>query len=109
MGRSGFPDGGAIGRNSNLGHLSEKWADLRKRIKESPARPPLSAQDSPNPRSKRFLTALDIADIVQQYEVGQTTPQIGNRYNISKSRVAMVLRENKRHDPPPRSHCRTGQ
>ena len=33
-------------------------------------------------------------DIVQRYEVGQTTQQIGNQYNIPKSRVAMVLREN---------------
>ena len=83
----------AIGRNSNLGHLCKKWAELRKHINESPARPPLSHQDGPKPRSKRFLTALDITDIVKRYEVGQTTQQIGNHYGISKTRVATILRE----------------
>ena len=83
----------AIGRNSNLGHLCKRWAELRKRISESPVRSALSHQDVPKPRSKRFLTALDVTDIVQRYEVGQTTQQIGNHFNISKSRVAMVLRE----------------
>ena len=83
----------AIGRTSNLGHLCRKWAELRKRISDSPARPPLSAQGVRKPRSKRFLTAQDIADIVQRYEAGETTQQIGNRYGISKTRVANILRE----------------
>jgi hypothetical protein len=83
----------AIGKNSNLGHLCKKWTDLRKRINESPARPPLSRQDGPKPRSKRFLTAQDITDIVRRYEAGETTQQIGNRYGIFKTRVATVLRE----------------
>ncbi|MGB5151959.1 MAG: hypothetical protein WBN99_18975 [Mycobacterium sp.] len=83
----------AIGRSSNLGHLCQKWADLRKRISESPARPPLSAQDGPRPRSKRFLSAKDVIDIVHRYQLGDTTQGIGNRYGISKTRVADVLCE----------------
>lgn len=83
----------AIGRNSNLGHLCKKWGDLRKRINESPPRPPQSSPDDPKPRSKRFLTFQDITDIVQQYDAGHTTQQIGTRYGISKTRVATILRE----------------
>jgi hypothetical protein len=83
----------AIGRNSNLRHLCEKWTDLRKRINESPGRRPLPHQDGPKPRSKRFLTTKDIADIVRRYEGGETTQRVGNRYGISKTRVATVLRE----------------
>jgi len=30
---------------------------------------------------------------VQRYEAGETTQQIGNRYGISKTRVANILRE----------------
>lgn len=44
-------------------------------------------------RTKRFLSADDIDDIPQNYESGDTTEQIGNRYSISKTRVATVLRE----------------
>ena len=83
----------AIGRTSNLGHLCKKWADLRERINTSSPRPPLSHQDGPKPRSKRFLTAQDITDIVHRYEAGETTHKIGNRYGISKSRVAAISRE----------------
>jgi Mor family transcriptional regulator len=83
----------AIGRNSNLGHLCKKWADLRKRLNESPAQPPLSHQDVPKPRSKRFLTAQDATEIVQRYEAGETTQQVGNHYGISKTRVATILRK----------------
>jgi hypothetical protein len=83
----------AIGRNSNLGHLRKRWAELRKRINESPSRPLLSRQDGRKPRSKRLLTAQDIADIVRRYGAGETTQQIGNRYGISKTRVAKVLCE----------------
>jgi len=83
----------AIGRNSNLGHLCKKWAELRKRINESPAQPPLSRRDAPKPRSKRFLTAEDVTDIVDRYESGETTQEIGKRYGISKTRVADVLCE----------------
>ena len=83
----------AIGTYSNTGHLCKKFADLRKRINESPSRSPWLRQDGPKPRSKRFLTAEDVADIVQQYEAGETTQQTGNRYGISKTRVATVLRE----------------
>jgi hypothetical protein len=83
----------AIGRNSNLGHLCKHWTELRKRITEAPARSPRTAQDGPNPRSKRFLTAEDVVDIVHRYQVGETTQGIGNRYGISKTRVADVLRE----------------
>jgi hypothetical protein len=46
-----------------------------------------------NPRSKRFLTTEDVADIVRRYEVCETTQQVGERYGISKTRVANVLRE----------------
>jgi hypothetical protein len=83
----------AIGRNSNLAHLSNKWRDLREHIKASSPRPPLSHEDSLKPRSKRFLTADDLADIVAQYEAGETTQQIAARYEISKTRVATILRE----------------
>jgi lambda repressor-like predicted transcriptional regulator len=83
----------AIGRNSNLAHLSNRWSDLRERIAESLPRPPLLYQDKPKIRSKRFLTATDIADIIAHYQAGQTTQQVGTRHGISKTRVATVLRE----------------
>jgi hypothetical protein len=82
-----------IGRNSNLGHLCKKWAELRKRSGESAPRPPVSAQDRRKPRSKRFLTAEDVTDIVHRYETGETTQQVGTGYGISKTRVATVLRD----------------
>jgi hypothetical protein len=63
---------------------------LRKLVNEEPRRSPSCA--SP-PRSKRFLTAQDVADLVQRYEGGETIQQIGNHYGISKTRVATVLRE----------------
>jgi hypothetical protein len=59
---------------------------------ESQARPP-SAQDASKPRSKRFLTTENVADIVARYEAGETTQQLGTRYGISKTRVGNVLRE----------------
>jgi hypothetical protein len=80
----------AIGRNSNLAHLSNKWADLHKRISESPRRP--AAGDTPL-RSKRFLKPADIDDIVHRYDARETTEQIGARYGILKTRIARVLRE----------------
>jgi uncharacterized protein (DUF433 family) len=83
----------AIGRTSNLAHLSNKWSDLRERIAESVVRPPLWYQDKPKTRSKRFLTPEDTADIVTRYQAGETTQQIGTHYGISKTRVATVLRE----------------
>jgi hypothetical protein len=83
----------AIGTYSNRGHLCKKYADLRRCIDESPTRSPLLRQVGPQPRSKRFLTAKDIADVVQKYGTGETTQQIGSRYGISKTRVAAVLRE----------------
>jgi DNA invertase Pin-like site-specific DNA recombinase len=79
-----------IGRNSNLGHLCKKWADLRKCVQESP---PRARPSSPPPRSKRFLSENDIADIITSYHAGATTKQLANRYGISKTRVATVLRE----------------
>jgi hypothetical protein len=83
----------AIGRNSNLGHLCKNWADLRKRISESPPRSPLSRRNKPKPRLKRFLNAQDLTDIAARYESGETTQQVGTRYCISKSRVTNILRE----------------
>ena len=80
-----------IGRNSNLGHLCKKWAGLRKSIEESAARPPQPRQSGPKPRSKRFLTADAVTDIVRRYEGGETTQQVGKRYGISKTRVASIL------------------
>jgi transcriptional regulator of aromatic amino acid metabolism len=53
----------------------------------------LSLQDVRKPRSKRFLSADDIADIVCCYDTNETTQQVGVRYGISKTRVAAVLRE----------------
>ncbi len=83
----------AIGTYSNRGHLCKKMAELRNRINETPVRPPLLHQNDSKPRSKRFLTAKDITDIARRYEAGDITQQIGNRYGISKTRVANVLRE----------------
>jgi hypothetical protein len=80
----------AIGRNSNLGHHRKKWADLRRRILNSPPRP---ASGGTPPRSKRILGATDVDDIVKNYDSGETTQQIGAHFGISKSRVATVLRE----------------
>jgi hypothetical protein len=82
-----------IGRNSNLGHLCKKWAELRERINASSPRPPLLHQERSETRSKRFLTAQDVTDIAARYQAGETTDQIGSRYGISKTRVATVLRE----------------
>jgi hypothetical protein len=45
----------------------------RKRIHGSPMRPRLLRNQGPPPRSKRFLTACDVAEIVQKYESGNTT------------------------------------
>ena len=56
-------------------------------------RPRLLRNQGPPPRLKRFLTACDVAEIVQKYESGNTTQEIGARYGISKTRVATVLRE----------------
>ncbi|WP_297730922.1 hypothetical protein [Mycobacterium sp.] len=70
--------------------LREKYADLRKLIQESAPRPPLLR---PSHRSKRFLSATDVADIAKKYESGNTTQQIAANYGISKTRVASVLRE----------------
>lgn len=83
----------AIGTYSNKGHVREKFADLRKRVNESPSRPPLLRHDGSSSRSKRFLTADDVANIVQKYESGDTTQQIGTCCGVSKTRVATVLRE----------------
>lgn len=78
----------AIGRNSNLGHLCKRWAALRERINELPARPPSSPDDSLKPRLKRSLAAEDITDIVRHYEAGETTQQIGVYYGISKKQIS---------------------
>jgi hypothetical protein len=56
-------------------------------------RSPLSGENGPKPRSKRFLTVDDIAHIVHRYEAGETTQQVGTHYGISKTRVATILRE----------------
>lgn len=83
----------AIGRNSNLAHLSNKWHDLRRRIDESlPHQAPLYQEPS-KIRSKRFLTITDTADIAARYQAGETTQQIATRHGISKTRVATILRE----------------
>ncbi|MCV7152275.1 helix-turn-helix domain-containing protein [Mycobacterium pyrenivorans] len=39
------------------------------------------------------MTSEDVVDIVHRYQVGETTQGIGNRYGISKTRVADVLCE----------------
>jgi hypothetical protein len=62
--------------------LSRKWSELREHIDASSPRPPLSAQDHRKPRSKRFLTTQDIADIKHRYEAAQTTQQIATHYGI---------------------------
>ncbi|SIF91902.1 Uncharacterised protein [Mycobacteroides abscessus subsp. abscessus] len=80
----------AIGTYSNLAHLTEKYAELRKRVQRLR---PQTRQNTPMPRSRRFLSTDDVADIVHLYGVGETTKQIGNRYGVSKARVAAVLRE----------------
>lgn len=80
----------AMGTYSNLAHLTEKYAELRKRVQRSTPRP---QRDTPTPRSRRFLSTDDVADITHLYEAGGTTKQIGDRFGISKARVAAVLRE----------------
>ena len=80
----------AIGRNSNLADVSNRWFDLCKQVSESPQRPPSSGTP---PRSKRFLVPTDIDDIVHRYDAGETTEQIGANYGMSKTRVTRVLRE----------------
>ena len=82
----------AIGAYSNTGHLCKKWADLCKSIIEMPPRSPLSRQDDPKPRSKRFLTPNDLVDIATRYKAGATTNAIASHYGVSKTRVATVLR-----------------
>jgi hypothetical protein len=64
-----------------------------RRISGLPSRPPILRHDGPPPRSKRLLTAQDLTDIMHRYEAGETTQQIGERFSISKTRVASVLRE----------------
>jgi hypothetical protein len=83
----------AIGTYSNTGHLCKKFADLRIRINDSPARSPLSHHGGPSPRSKRLLTTTDIDEIGRRYEAGETTQRIGARYGISKTRAATVVRK----------------
>jgi hypothetical protein len=73
--------------------MSNKWHDLRERINACSPRPPLVYHDKPKPRSKRFLTAQDVADIAARYQAGETMQLVGSRYGISKTRVATVLRE----------------
>jgi len=73
--------------------MSRKWLDLQERIAASSPRPYLSGQDARKPHSKRFLRPQDVADIVNHYQVGETTQQVATRYSISKTRVATVLRE----------------
>ena len=69
------------------------WHDLRERIASSPRRSSQTDPDTPPPRSRRFLTAKDTAEIVQAYEASQSTQRIGSRYGMSKTRVATILRE----------------
>lgn len=73
--------------------MSRKWRDLQKRIATTPHRPRHSDGEASPPRSKRFLTAQDIDDIVRTYRAGETTQRIGSQYGISKTRVATLLRE----------------
>jgi DNA-binding CsgD family transcriptional regulator len=80
----------AIGAYSNKVSLSKYYAELRKRIQEAPPRPRPSG---PPPRSKRFIRTDDLTDIITEYEAGATTKHIANRYGISKTRVATLLRE----------------
>lgn len=83
----------AIRRNSKLAHRSRRWHDLHERIRSSPYRSLQSDPDTSPPRSRRFLTPDDIAEIVRVYEAGQSTQHIGSRYGMSKTRVATILRE----------------
>jgi hypothetical protein len=90
--QSGFPRVEAIRTYSNPGSVREKWADLRKRLREAPIRPPLSRDDSLPPRSKRLLGADDIADITARYDSGASTKKIADHYRVSRSRVSDLLR-----------------
>ena len=58
------------------------WDDLRKRVNESPTRRPLPHHDDPKRRTKCFLTTDDVTDILQRYEAGETTQQVGTRYGV---------------------------
>ena len=83
----------AIGRNSNLAHLSKTLPDLRERINRSTPRLPPLYQDESKTRSKRHLSTQDIIDITVRYRAGETTHQIATGLGISKTRVATILRE----------------
>ena len=73
--------------------MSKKWHDLQERIATSPSRSEPPRRDDQKPRSKRFLTPDDTAIIVERYETGNTTADIGRHYGMSKTRVATILRE----------------
>lgn len=83
----------AIRSNSKLEQTSRKWHELQERIRSSPHRSPQTDPDNTSPRSRRFLTATDTAEIVQAYEACHSTQRIGSRYGMSKARVATILRE----------------
>lgn len=80
----------AIGTYSNHAYLAKNYNELRKRVQESVPRINTSV---PLPRSRRFLSTDDVTEVTHRYEAGETTQQIGNRFGISKARVAAVLRE----------------
>lgn len=73
--------------------MSNKWSELQERIETSSPRPSSLYQDRPKTRSKRFLRPEDGTDIAARYQAGETTQQIGTQFGISKTRVAIVLRE----------------
>jgi hypothetical protein len=81
-----------MGTYSNRGHLGKTSLTGENASPNHPRDHPCCHDGSPS-RSKRLLSADDVANIVQNYESGDTTQQIGTCCGISKTRVATVLRE----------------
>jgi hypothetical protein len=103
-GQNGFLEVEAIGTYSNLASLREKYSDLRKRIHGSPMRPRLLRNQGPPRCSKRFLTARDVAEIVQKYESGNTTQDPRRHRALHRRSFTCVAWRSVPRIPHDRSH-----
>ena len=77
---------------SNKVSLRETYADLQKRIQDTPPRAPLSAT---HPRiHKRRLTSDEINAIVAKYRAGMSTNQLKDEHHLGKDTISALLRAN---------------
>jgi uncharacterized protein YeeX (DUF496 family) len=77
---------------SNKVSLRETYADLQKRIQDTPPRAPLLAT---NPRiHKRRLTSDEINAIVAKYRAGMSTNQLKDEHHLGKDTISALLRAN---------------